>query len=70
MCKYCEGREAILYNDPADPTEIRIKNGKILFSNCMGNCINYTKINYCPMCGRKLGNKEISEKKWMEYNGI
>ena len=34
MCKYCEGREAILYNYPADPSEIRIKNDKILFSNC------------------------------------
>ena len=29
MCKYCEGREAILYNYPADPSEIRIKNDKI-----------------------------------------
>lgn len=56
MCKYCEGREAILYNYPTDSSEIRIKNEELLFSNFIGNCINYTKINYCPMCGRKLGD--------------
>ena len=55
MCKYCEGREAILYNYPADLSKIIIKDGEILFLNFMENRINYTRINYCPMCGRKLG---------------
>ena len=53
MCRYCEKSELLL-----DGMEelIYIDNNKLNISNIANNTINNSqKINYCPMCGRKLG---------------
>ena len=53
MCRYCEKSELLL-----DGMEelIYIDNDKLNISNIVNNTINNSqKINYCPMCGRKLG---------------
>ena len=53
MCRYCEKNELLL-----DGMEelIYIDNNKLNISNIVNNTINNSqKINYCPMCGRKLG---------------
>ena len=53
MCRYCEKSELLL-----DGMEelIYIDNNKLNISNIVNNTINNSqKINYCPMCGRKLG---------------
>ena len=55
MCKYCEKSELLL-----DGMEelIYIDNNKLNISNIVNNAINNSqKINYCPMCGRKLGDE-------------
>ena len=55
MCKYCEKSELLL-----DGMEelIYIDNNKLNISNIVNNTINNSqKINYCPMCGRKLGDE-------------
>ena len=52
MCRYCEKSELLL-----DGMEelIYIDNNKLNISNIVNNNINNSqKINYCPMCGRKL----------------
>ena len=52
MCRYCEKSELLL-----DGMEelIYIDNNKLNISNIVNNTINNSqKINYCPMCGRKL----------------
>ena len=54
MCRYCEKSELLL-----DGMEelIYIDNDKLNISNIVNNTINNSqKINYCPMCGRKLSN--------------
>ena len=54
MCRYCEKNELLL-----DGMEelIYIDNNKLNISNIVNNTINNSqKINYCPMCGRKLSN--------------
>ena len=54
MCRYCEKSELLL-----DGMEelIYIDNNKLNISNIVNNTINNSqKINYCPMCGRKLSN--------------
>ena len=53
MCRYCEKSELLL-----DGMEelIYIDNNKLNISNIANNTINNSqKINYCTMCGRKLG---------------
>ena len=55
MCRYCEKNELLL-----DGMEelIYIDNDKLNISNIVNNTINNSqKINYCPMCGRKLGDQ-------------
>lgn len=51
MCEFCEKGEPIIgdYSDGA-----LIENENILVS--YGECTDFAKgkINYCPMCGRKL----------------
>lgn len=51
MCDYCEDERSILYDDDYQSLNIFIKNGHLWEKTLdMG-----TDINYCPMCGRKLG---------------
>lgn len=59
MCEYCEEQRTILDTFPVVlkilPVE-RMKNKKIIekYYALSIKEIAYTKINYCPMCGRKL----------------
>lgn len=51
MCEYCEKEKPILYDNIFDTLNIFIRNGLLWEKTYdMG-----TEINYCPMCGRKLG---------------
>lgn len=51
MCEYCEKEKPILYDNIFESLNIFIKNGFLWEKTYdMG-----TEINYCPMCGRKLG---------------
>lgn len=51
MCQYCEKEKSILHDDSYDFLNIFIKNNQLWEKSMdMG-----TDINYCPMCGRKLG---------------
>lgn len=60
MCKYCEEQKTIIDTFPVElkilPLE-KIKKGKIVdkYYTLSINGIAYSKINYCPMCGRRLG---------------
>ena len=52
MCEYCEKGKPILHDDSYDFLYIFIKNNQLWEKSMdMG-----TVINYCPMCGRKLGD--------------
>lgn len=68
MCKYCEEQKTILDIFPVAlkilPLE-RMKNKRIIdkYYALSINEIAYTKINYCPMCGRKLGDVKNECKK-------
>lgn len=59
-CKYCHGgREAKpIVADKSDFLAFD-KNGIVAFGNdgSVTTGENYTKIKYCPMCGRKLGDE-------------
>lgn len=66
MCEYCEGNETyplINVNEKSDPAYqpyeawVFIDDGKIVTENYPG-AIARTTINYCPMCGEKLGEKQ------------
>lgn len=52
-CEYCKKGEgkSILYDEEYDALNVFIKNGLLWEkTNDMG-----VEINYCPICGRKLG---------------
>ena len=62
MCKYCEGKykdkEPLMYKNNSDYA-IKINSCNYLEENRVGGqkeSIYGIKINYCPMCGRKLEN--------------
>lgn len=65
MCKYCEKDESELYRDDCNSHSVILKmtkfsnNTKIgidLYCDCEETSfLQYIDINYCPICGRKLG---------------
>lgn len=52
MCEYCEKEKSILHDDSYDLLNIFIQ-GNQLWEKSMDMGID---INYCLMCGRKLGD--------------
>ena len=66
MCKYCEGNKPIRDNIG---DRVKINNTIILSERKIGNIFNaikvYTtiKINYCPICGKRLNNVRKKVKK-------
>ena len=54
MCKYCEEEEPIANNNNK---KVKIKWGELFISLCTGYSwvSDKIEINYCPICGRKLG---------------
>lgn len=52
MCEYCEKGKSILHDESYDFLNVFIKNDQ-LWEKSMDMGID---INYCPMCGRKLGD--------------
>ena len=64
MCKYCEGDEYIVgKNGCASFVWMRIGNNGNLLFNTDANEYDRgeAKINYCPMCGRKLTEEHDAE---------
>ena len=57
-CPYCNRRKnfTTLFND-RDYAEVRIVMNDTLFIHQYPKPDTAIKIKYCPMCGRKLGNK-------------
>lgn len=60
MCGYCEGEHHVeFYDDGFETVEVVIVCDKLYVDvHCddyMYNVNTSTPINYCPMCGRKLG---------------
>lgn len=59
MCKYCEGYEPeVIVSDPYNV--LMLKADELYFLSQEGDD-DYElsgKINYCPMCGRKLGDTD------------
>lgn len=63
-CEYCKKGEgkSILYDEEYDALNVFIKNGLLWEkTNDMG-----VEINYCPICGRKLGEQMTKEKRAIE----
>lgn len=65
MCEYCE-KDSELYSDYCNSHSVLLKMTKFpenktkigidLCCNCEGTSfLQYIDINYCPICGRKLG---------------
>ena len=55
MCEYCEeGKPITEFNSLREMNTIHIRNEDLLHCQ-IGFSYMYRKINYCPMCGRKLG---------------
>ena len=54
MCEYCEKEKVILTFDESVDFEgyVNIINNQLVISNDYG--LTAIRINYCPMCGRKL----------------
>jgi uncharacterized OB-fold protein len=57
MCEYCEGKELdskpITEYEEGFSQEVQIDDGLIyIYCECGRHLV--TRINYCPMCGRKL----------------
>lgn len=54
MCEYCKsGKHICEFSTPRNEKSIYIKNRNELFC-IMPYGYMYAKINFCPMCGRKL----------------
>lgn len=54
MCEYCEnGKHICEHSTPRDTNRIYIRDGNELFAVMCCDYM-YSRINYCPMCGRKL----------------
>ena len=57
MCEYCEnGKHICEHSTPRDTNRIYIRDGNELFAVMCCDYM-YSRINYCPMCGRKLEDK-------------
>lgn len=55
MCEYCLlGKPIHNYSTPITTNEVIIRDGNKLYTQ-IGMSYFWKKINYCPMCGRKLG---------------
>ncbi len=54
-CPYCERRVPFLDNDGV---EMRLVYGNQLYASVQHSKMAFVTINYCPMCGRKLGDAE------------
>ena len=54
MCKYCEKEEAITLMMNEDVFDIQVLDD-FLYVWCACGKHQTTQINYCPMCGKKLG---------------
>ena len=53
-CKYCNGEKLVIHGDY---TDLVINTRERLISAWADGEANL-KINYCPMCGRKLGDQD------------
>lgn len=56
MCEYCEEQK---YISDELLSSVRIQHFEDMKQNRIYTLVvnnNYIKINYCPMCGRKLGD--------------
>ena len=64
-CPYCRDRANLLQLNDEHPIESDIvyinKNGYLNSETDNGHV--YRKINYCPMCGRKLNEEDNDESK-------
>lgn len=57
MCEYCKNNmEGQPLNIDWNSIELIVDNC-FLYAYCDCGYRNITEINYCPMCGRKLGDK-------------
>lgn len=62
-CKYCERvANRDLPTEPCGLDDLGARNNIMDGNNMVmwiwGRASGYTKINYCPMCGRKLGEEQ------------
>lgn len=64
VCEYCTGnhcvkRKALMYTQTSD-YKVFINSCNYLEDNVVGGTVPHSvygiKINFCPMCGRELGN--------------
>ena len=62
MCKYCEGKNVFrdtLKNEKSNDIELKIYEYHTTRCTCINDEFtgeDSISINYCPMCGRKLGD--------------
>jgi hypothetical protein len=52
-CDYCQNNKTILEREEKPYVQVSIENGCMVMVDMFG--IRATKINYCPICGKKLG---------------
>ncbi|MBO4712580.1 MAG: hypothetical protein J5615_01640 [Fibrobacter sp.] len=66
MCEYCEGAKPIIGDEQDGAC---IEQGNVLHS--YGECTEFAegKINFCPMCGRKLTNQQQPSRAKENNNG-
>ena len=57
-CVYCERRQALPSYGTGEHAEVRIVYGDLLYISQPKSCVKDTaiEVNYCPICGRKLGD--------------
>ena len=55
-CEYCNGNdmESALIQNQTDSAHDIIIDGEFMYVYCQCGAHPVTKINYCPMCGKKL----------------
>lgn len=56
MCEYCEKGKEIRNDNNIKSFISKAHFGYSIISQIHNNCFNLGFINYCPMCGRKLGD--------------
>ena len=66
-CNYCRDEKVLILTSDGNPIYVGIENDEYYLMNYDSYKGNKVKINYCPMCGKKLKGENIEYEYTNKY---